>query len=221
MITSDSKNLVFSFGYNKSIFPPYKILIENPASVQKHCVLFGFSKYGMVKNYGSTDGLNVKLSKGMSYADLLRLTANAPMEIRVTRIQVGSGKQNEKQLSQNLTITTQNALGGSVQEQIVVASHMSAMAMVNTVVDVPTPFWIDANTDVSFPVLPNTKFSLTFYPKGSGMGVAQNGIVYIDEQDAMRCVLNTDDYSDGALKDTISLSAKRNIQLNSDGTLKM
>lgn len=140
---------------------PYQLSITNSTAGTLNCVLFGSNQYLLTANYGSAVGISVVPSQSnVSYLEVLQQSASQPFETSLIRIQ----SSNTAQITQILTVTQKDANGQQVTIPVITQSYFSANQFQAGILDVPYRLLVDANTNVTFPVLATTTVVMTFFP---------------------------------------------------------
>lgn len=141
---------------------PIQLMIKNNTEEIKNAVLFGSNRHLLTKGFGSDEGLEITPVTGnISYLEILQSIAHDPIETSLIRIQ----SANTSQVTQVMTIYSSDVNGQSVSIPIIVQSYFSTHQFQAGIVDVPFVTNFDGNTDLSFPVLPQTTVTITFFYK--------------------------------------------------------
>ena len=154
---------------------PYIIVIKNTTNEFKRCNLFGFGKNIFSKNFGSDEGVEVKmLVSNIDYLFMLIQSAFQPFETGLIRL----SSKNVKQLSQIITITSKDANGQLCQVPIITHGYVKpdGIGMFVDVdgnelkedddkyLDVHYMVKVDMSTDLDIQILPNTELHFVVYP---------------------------------------------------------
>jgi hypothetical protein len=154
---------------------PYCIVIKNNTNELKRCNLFGFGSNIFRKNFGSDEGVEVKmLVSNIDYLFMLIQSAFQPFETALIRL----SSKNLKQLTEIITITSKDANGQMCQIPLITNNYIKPDGIGMFVdeegkelgeddykkLDVPYPMRIDMNTDLDLKILPNTELHLVVFP---------------------------------------------------------
>jgi hypothetical protein len=140
---------------------PYQINVTNTTAGTLTAVMFGLNQFLLSTNFGSAVGLTVAPAQtNVSYLQLLQQSGSQPFETSLIRVQ----SSNATQVTQILTVTITDANGQSATLPIITQSYFSSYQQQSGILDIPYQLKLDANTNISTPVLANTTVTYTFFP---------------------------------------------------------
>jgi hypothetical protein len=175
-LDGDSLNDPFSFASGSQssgpIADPYVIEYFNPALVSVTAVLFGYNDYFNSPSFGNP-GITVTNLQGGTYARLLAQSNNKFFKIGKWRFQSATAGQ----LSQTLQLFHVDANGKQYSTPLNLSIMRDAYQQQSDILDVTKTLTIDANTYITFTLLPTTRFVISMFPVSviSGKAVLNGG----------------------------------------------
>lgn len=138
---------------------PYVIQYDNATLGTLTGTLFGYNNYFQdpLFNNGLISVTNLQ---GTTYRTFVGQTSNKPLKIGKWRFQSG----NAAQLSQTLTITHFDANGKSFSTPLNLSIMRDAYQFQSDILDISKVVVVDANTEITFPVLASTILVISMFP---------------------------------------------------------
>jgi hypothetical protein len=143
----------------QNVSDPYVIQYDNATAGTLIGTLFGFNNYFQDANFNN--GLITVLNlQGTSYRTFVGQTSNKPLKIGKWRFQ----SANSAQLAQTLTITHFDANGKSYSTPLNLSIMRDAYQFQSDILDISKTVVVDANTEITFPVLATTTLVISMFP---------------------------------------------------------
>lgn len=137
-----------------------QLIISNNTSEVKECLVFGCGQFLLSKNFGSSDGIEIKPSSNMvSYLLLLLDSAINPFKTKLIRI----SSKNTEQLKEIIEVVSTESNGNMCAIPIVTEYYYKQNQPNKFVNDIDYEIIIDVNTFLKMNVFPNTSFTITFF----------------------------------------------------------
>ena len=143
----------------QNVSDPYVIQYNNATAGTLTATLFGFNNYFQDTNFNN-GVLTVTNLQGATYRTFVGQTSNKPLKIGKWRFQ----SSNAAQLSQTLTITYFDANGKSYSTPLNLSIMRDAYQFQSDILDISKVIVIDANTQITFPMLATTTLVISMFP---------------------------------------------------------
>jgi hypothetical protein len=143
----------------QNVSDPYVIQYDNATLGTLTGTLFGYNNYFQdpLFNNGLISVTNLQ---GTTYRTFVGQTSNKPLKIGKWRFQ----SANSSQLAQTLTITHFDANGKSYSTPLNLSIMRDAYQFQSDILDVSKVVVVDANTEITFPVLASTILVISMFP---------------------------------------------------------
>ena len=158
----DAMSFATGAAATQNISDPYVIQYENTTPGTLTAVLFGYNNNfnDPTGQFGNPVGITVTNLQGSSYTTLIGQTSNKPLTIGKWRFQSASAGQ----LSQTLTISHFDANGKQYSTPLNLSIMRDAYQFQSDILDITKTVVVDANTQISFPVLALTTLVISMFP---------------------------------------------------------
>lgn len=144
----------------ENVSDPYVIQYTNTTAGTLTAVLFGYNNNFQSTTFGNPAGITVTNLQGSSYLALLGQTSNKPLKIGKWRYQSSSSSQ----LSQTLTISHFDANGKQFSTPLNLSIMRDAYQFQSDILDITKVIVVDANTQITFPLLATTTLVISMFP---------------------------------------------------------
>jgi hypothetical protein len=144
----------------ENVSDPYVIQYANSTLGTLTAVLFGYNNNFQSTTFGNPVGVTVTNLQGSSYLALLGQTSNKPLKIGKWRFQSASSSQ----LSQTLTISHFDANGKQYSTPLNLSIMRDAYQFQSDILDITKVIVVDANTQITFPLLASTTLVISMFP---------------------------------------------------------
>lgn len=146
----------------QNVSDPYVIQYSNTTPGTLTAVLFGYNNNfnDPTGQFGNPVGITVVNLQGSSYTALIGQTANKAFQIGKWRFQSVSAAQ----LSQTLTISHFDANGKQYSTPLNLSIMRDAYQFQNDILDINKVITVDANSQITFPLLPLTDMVISMFP---------------------------------------------------------
>lgn len=145
---------------SENVSDPYVIQYANSTLGTLTAVLFGYNNNFQSTTFGNPVGVTVTNLQGSSYLALLGQTSNKPLKIGKWRFQSASSSQ----LSQTLTISHFDANGKQYSTPLNLSIMRDAYQFQSDILDITKVIVVDANTQITFPLLASTTLVISMFP---------------------------------------------------------
>lgn len=145
---------------SENVSDPYVIQYANSTLGTLTAVLFGYNNNFQSTTFGNPVGVTVTNLQGSSYLALLGQTSNKPLKIGKWRFQSASSSQ----LSQTLTISHFDANGKQYSTPLNLSIMRDAYQFQSDILDINKVIVVDANTQITFPLLASTTLVISMFP---------------------------------------------------------
>jgi hypothetical protein len=141
---------------------PYSITFNNSTGgAGATFVLFGNNRYSDVTNYGSTVGVVITVSGGITYPELLAQSATKPFVAKRWRF-ISSDATN---ISQTVTVTYRDANGRQITDPVSLAIYDDPYQYSSSKVDVDYTLKIDGTAYLSGNLAASTSLQIIVFPE--------------------------------------------------------
>lgn len=144
----------------ENVSDPYVIQYSNSTLGTLTAVLFGYNNNFQSPTFGNPVGVTVTNLQGSSYLAFLGQTSNKPLKIGKWRFQSASSSQ----LSQTLTISHFDANGKQYSTPLNLSIMRDAYQFQSDILDITKVIVVDANTQITFPLLASTTLVISMFP---------------------------------------------------------
>lgn len=156
-----------------NVSDPYVIQYVNGTGGTLTAVLFGYNNNFQSATYGNPAGITVTNLQGSSYLALLGQSATKNFKIGKWRFQSTTAGQ----LSQTMTLSHFDANGKQYSTPLNLSILRDAYQFQSDILDVTKVITIDANSQITFPLLANATLVISMFPVAilSGKAVLNGG----------------------------------------------
>jgi hypothetical protein len=156
-----------------NVSDPYVIQYTNGNAFTVTAVLFGYNNNFQSATFGNPAGVTILNLQGSSYLALLGQSASKNFKIGKWRYQSTTAGQ----LSQTMTLSHFDANGKQFSTPLNLSILRDAYQFQSDILDVTKVITIDANTQITFPLLANAVLVISMFPVAilSGKAVLNGG----------------------------------------------
>jgi hypothetical protein len=137
----------------------YQLEINNPTNKEQDVVLFGFNKYLLKLNFGSSIKVIIKPTKNKNYLDILKKSADKPCNISIIRVITNNDIQNKNEIIlEKLTSEKKTEYRSIYTKDSIKFNDYNKRCF-----DIDCNILLSGNTALKFKISPKTKICYTFF----------------------------------------------------------
>lgn len=140
---------------------PYVINIKNENENPSKSVIFGYNKFFLSGNYGSSKGIKIINLQGSDYRHILSQSAHKPFKCKFIRIT----SSNILDLKITLKSISEDANGLKITEPIHCMNNLSTHQFQSNIIDVNKTLFVDGNYYLKFKSPAKSSITFSFFPE--------------------------------------------------------